>query len=155
MLTPRQLRSFVRDIDKRGGIDGCWIWRGATNGDSYGSVGSLGMAHRVAYELFIAPIPAGLEIDHLCRNPRCVNPHHLEAVTHGENLRRAKVYGPFQLLPYCKNGHPQTRENSRLWVLSKGERHPQCRLCNNARVRRSSHRLRTARVIESAQGRAS
>jgi hypothetical protein len=51
-------------------------------------------AHRIAYEAFRGPIAAGLEIDHLCRNPRCCNPVHLEPVTHRENVRRGKAAQP-------------------------------------------------------------
>lgn len=77
--------------------NGCLLWTGATGGKSgYGKfnaeagVGSVPMqAHRFAYECFVGPIPDGLTIDHVCRNPRCVNPAHLEPVTLGENLRRA------------------------------------------------------------------
>lgn len=47
------------------------------------------MGHIVAYELFVEPIPEGLEVDHTCRTKWCVNPAHLEPVTHPENLRRA------------------------------------------------------------------
>ena len=51
-------------------------------------------AHRFAYEQAKGAIPDGLEIDHLCRNRRCVNPDHLEAVTHQENQRRSGPYRP-------------------------------------------------------------
>ena len=46
------------------------------------------LAHRVYYERHVGPVPEGLELDHLCRNPGCVNPEHLEPVTHAENIRR-------------------------------------------------------------------
>lgn len=72
---------------------GCWIWqRGISEG--YGVVGdgrngSTKYAHRAYYERAKGPIPPGLHIDHWCRNRACVNPDHLEAVTQGDNNRRA------------------------------------------------------------------
>jgi hypothetical protein len=73
----------------------CWEWTGYTDQDGYGRVG-VGRrvdqrtipAHRYAWELMVGPIPEGLEIDHLCFNRPCVNPDHLEPVTHTENMRR-------------------------------------------------------------------
>lgn len=81
---------FWRKVQK---TPGCWRWTGAIQSAGYGSIGlgegRVGSAHRVAYELLVGPIPPGLTIDHLCRNTWCVNPAHLEAVTHQENVRRA------------------------------------------------------------------
>ena len=70
---------------------GCWVWNGTRYTNGYGRKSQNGTsvrAHRVYYEKFKGPIPDGLQIDHLCRVRLCVNPTHLEAVTHEENGRR-------------------------------------------------------------------
>jgi len=72
--------------------DGCWTWTGSCAGSGYGHLcvdGKWRGTHRISYEVHVGPIPAGLVIDHLCRNTLCCNPYHLEAVTHQENMRRA------------------------------------------------------------------
>lgn len=84
--TPLAIRIW-RFVDK---TDGCWIWTGARNPQGYGQVRldsqRKGPAHRAMYELLVGPIPEGLVIDHLCSNPPCVNPDHLEPVTQRVNL---------------------------------------------------------------------
>lgn len=72
----------------------CWDWGRARDGAGYGAIwyeGRVQGAHRWVYEQLVGPIAKGLDLDHLCRNPRCVNPDHLEPVTHAENIRRGKV----------------------------------------------------------------
>ncbi len=70
----------------------CWEWTaGTTVRGGYGwfNTGSAPMvAYRVAWLFLRGDIPSGLELDHLCRNVLCVNPNHLEPVTHAENVRR-------------------------------------------------------------------
>ena len=95
-VTPEQ--RFLNVVDRRGD-DECWPWKLTPNNKgretprnlAYGRV-TIGkrrmLAHRFAYELFVGPIPEGYTIDHLCENPSCVNPAHLEAVTMKENLHR-------------------------------------------------------------------
>jgi len=74
--------------------DWCWQWTASRHPLGYGRMGlggkdgGMAYAHRVSYELHFGPIPNGLELDHLCRNPGCVNPKHLEPVSHRENLLR-------------------------------------------------------------------
>lgn len=73
----------------------CWLWEGkltgGLSGKTYGYFNN-GTAHRAVYVFAYGPIPPRMTIDHLCRNTKCVNPLHLEAVTHRENCRRRDVY---------------------------------------------------------------
>ncbi len=88
MSRPLLLDLFHQNVVIR---DGCWGWNGRRHSLGYGCIYLAGRqfyAHRIAYELERGPIPDGLEIDHLCSNPECCNPAHLEAVTHSENIRR-------------------------------------------------------------------
>ena len=70
---------------------GCWVWLGAKMRNGYGQLVVGGVhyaAHRYAYQELVGAIPAGLDLDHLCRNRACTNPDHLEPVTRSENLLR-------------------------------------------------------------------
>ena len=105
----------------------CWEWNAATDARGYGvfNLGSrLDRAHRVAWTLLIGEIPAGLVLDHLCRNQSCCNPDHLEPVTQLENMRRNR-------LPHCQRGHSMDDAYER--PDGNGR---MCRTCSDARGRR-------------------
>lgn len=93
----------------------CWIWLAHSIG-YYGSfrIGhdKIAGAHRVSYEIFKGEIPFGMEVDHLCRNKLCVNPEHLEAVTHKENVYRGiNPMAVNKRKTHCKYGHEFTEDN--------------------------------------------
>lgn len=112
---------------------GCWLWDAAYGRDGYGRfwvAGKMECAHRWVYEHYIGLIPDGLQLDHLCRVPSCVNPYHLEPVTSQENTLRG-VSPPAVNLDktHCIRGHEFTVENTR--IHSRGWRI--CRSCDRER----------------------
>jgi hypothetical protein len=121
--------------------DTCWHWTGKlVHGGAKGGYGALSvrnrniLAHRYAYELLVGPIPAGLVIDHLCRNTGCVNPEHLEPVTIGENvLRGTSYYAVNARKTHCLRGHEYTPENTLRTGKNKTGR--ECRTCRTMRKR--------------------
>lgn len=112
---------------------GCWQWIGAKQPTGYGTLwnGSRPeQAHRISYRHYRGDIPAGFDIDHLCRNRGCVNPDHLRAVPHRENMRVSDtVMGRNAAKLFCKRGHAFEGDNLR---IIKGTR--QCRACMNIRA---------------------
>lgn len=116
-------------------MSGCWLWTAASlGGGRYGCIGWKGRvrpSHRVAYEQLVSPIPAGLECDHLCRTTLCVNPDHIEPVTHAENVRRGHLGKAAREATHCKHGHPFDVENT--GVNKAGKRF--CRTCSRRRSR--------------------
>ena len=136
-LPPRtSRRTLFEDMYVVDAASGCWVWQRSTT-RGYGSLtrdGKTMYAHRFAYELHIGPIPTGLVIDHLCRNPLCVNPHHLEPVTQRENVLRGTSPSARQAQrTHCIRGHELTPENT--YNPPKRPRNRQCRECTRARQR--------------------
>lgn len=114
--------------------DTCWLWTGCLSGVGYGQIRihtKCHLAHRYSFELHKHQIPAGLVLDHLCRNRRCVNPDHLEPVTRHENIRRGTAWTVKRNRTCCPRGHEFTPENSA--INQKGVR--RCRTC----IRRSQY----------------
>lgn len=84
----------------------CWLWARCVTNLDYGRVNGHLFAHRAVYEALVGNIPVGYELDHLCRVPRCVNPAHLEPVTHRENMLRGKTVAATNASKtQCKRGH--------------------------------------------------
>jgi hypothetical protein len=108
-LLPEDIRSRVRVAES-----GCWMWTGAKAGSNtkygvYSFPDRQRYIHRYAYEFYVGPIPAELEIDHLCKKVLCLNPEHLEVVTHQENMRRVR-------LDVCRRGtHDLTVPGATRW----------------------------------------
>lgn len=128
---------------------GCWLWTAARSTGGYGlfwADGRLQHAHRVAYELEVGPIPEGYELDHVaergCVHRHCVNPAHLEPVTHKENIRRSDHNGGrhWAEKTHCPKGHPYDEGNT--FVNARGSR--ECRTCRNAKRREARERAKGA-----------
>jgi len=130
---------FWSRVDQSGGPDACHLWTGGKSVIGYGDVfwpaeGRRVGAHRIAYTLSVGPIPDGLELDHLCRNPSCVNALHLEPVTHAENVRRGGA-----AITHCKYGHEYTPENTIVETTRTGSCR-KCRTCRQIRDRKRGAR---------------
>jgi hypothetical protein len=119
---------------------GCWLWTGNALPSGYGTVWAdrtNRLAHRVSYKYHVGPIPAGMELDHLCRTRCCVNPAHLEPVTRAENARRSPISGHAKT--HCCHGHEYNQATT--YISRKtGKRH--CRTCARDAARNYQKRKR-------------
>ena len=116
--------------------DECWLWAGLITPDGYGRQyyydnGHKAIyAHRLIYEHYKGDIPKGLQIDHLCRNRRCVNPNHLEAVSRKQNILRGNAFsGVNARKTHCKNSHKYTADNTYYIKRNGVFRQRECKEC--------------------------
>lgn len=122
--TPRQRMeaSFEEDAS------GCWLWTKLLDGDGYASFcinRRNRTGHKVMWEMTRGPVPEGMELDHTCRVRHCVNPQHLELVTHQVNVRRSAAC--FDSRTTCRNGlHDITKPEN---VYRRENGHRRCRPC--------------------------
>ncbi len=143
MITPKDRQRFWRKVNFDGPLFQdlpCWIWRGSMHKDGYGHIkikGKMLLAHRIAWMLTryagLDSFPKGLELDHLCRVRECVNPLHMELVTHSENILRGNSPQAINARKLqCKRGHPLSGDNLKE-LPSRKANHRICKTCYEAR----------------------
>jgi len=122
---------------------GCWKWEASKDRHGYG-VFDGSRAHRVSFELYKGPIPAGYVIDHICRNPSCVNPEHLRAVTTQTNTieNSLSIQARNAAKTHCKHGHEFTAANTMTHTRGKGRK---CRACHLIHRQKTNEKRRNAR----------
>jgi hypothetical protein len=140
LTTLERFMRKVRILD-----NGCWEWLGARTPYGYGNFGweghnGMGLSHRFAYESLIGKVPKGKELDHLCKNKWCVNPKHLEPVTHQENMMRGYSSDYIKLRrrlkARCPHGHLFTKNNTK--INYRGAR--VCKTCEREGRKRWGHK---------------
>lgn len=131
-MTEKQLERFWNNISK---TDTCWLWIGYKMNKGYGFFSMDNrpyLSHRISYQIHKGDIPKELELDHLCRIRHCVNPDHLEAVAHSENMARGKHATKI----YCIRGHEFTGKNTINRKGNNGRNQRECRQCKNIRAKK-------------------
>lgn len=132
------------------GVNGCWEWQLQLVG-RYGRFKRSGQsicAHRFCYELFKGKIPAGMKLDHLCKNTACLNPDHLEVVTSRENtLRGSGPTAQNARKTHCSRGHELNEKNTYRGYRNKRY----CRICGCDWAKAKRARLSRERIAAKRQ----
>ena len=140
-LSSSQRAELLMQLEKRTvriPWSGCWVFTGYVFNSGYGGLRVRGtpgndkyFVHRLSYELLIGAVPDGKQLDHLCRVRCCLNPAHLEPVTHRENVLRGislpKAWKTWRSRTHCNHGHAFDENNT---ILTK-QGHRRCRICQN------------------------
>ncbi len=139
-LNQSVIERFWRKVNKKSGIFGesnsypteCWVWTAGLNNNGYSQFWDnvkkqMIVGHRFIYEYINGLVTNDLDLDHLCRVRHCVNPDHLEKVTHKENVLRGKGFTAINARKiFCINGHEFTNENTYLGKSNPGRNCRQC-----------------------------
>lgn len=127
------LERFMEKVDRHH-PSGCWIWTGGKQTSGYGGFWDGQRderAHRFSFRMFCGEIPAGFHVHHVCCNPSCVNPEHLQTMTRRDNLLASDTLpGINARKTLCKRGHPLSGDNLR---ITNGARI--CKTCDAFRSR--------------------
>jgi hypothetical protein len=148
-FTPKEVQEFWSKVEVPFQPSCCWTLRGYHDPNGYAYFLQK-VAHRVSFELLIGDIPADMVIDHLCRNPSCINPDHMEVITNGLNVLRG--YGSparNKRKTHCQRGHEFTPENT----IIRRSGYRKCRECHRAYLREYHARYRLRRNAEKREQR--
>lgn len=150
-------REYIEARIDRNDPGGCWLWTGHVNQEGYGLVcrrrgASPQRAHRFVFAVLVGPVPTGTEMDHLCHVRHCVNPEHLQAVTHAVNISPERAPSWIANInrdkTHCDYGHEFSDENTSLVSIVRNGNHytlRHCRTCQRRRAAERAKRLRVAR----------
>lgn len=143
-LSERLIRNIVISDN------GCWLWVGYLNRDGYGILSGeefSTLAHRISYFCFKGQIPKNYEIDHLCRVRNCINPDHLESVTHKVNTLRGETLPAKNLKKtHCPKGHPYIETNIYLEKSKYNTLLRRCKTCQLAKKKRLSAKRKLLQI---------
>lgn len=143
-IRPRDNLGAVLQERSREDSTGCRLWLGGFTLRGYGTLtwqGKTVHVHRLAYTLYVGPIPPDFHIHHVCECKACITPAHLLAISAEDHARlhhRSRGDG------MCAHGHEISAENTRSYVRSDGRADLQCRVCDRDRKRREYHAQRAA-----------